>query len=56
MMALEEVGFVILGRGGEAGGQISAKDYAALLNKVVADTQNGVALWIDMMVLVGRKK
>lgn len=56
MMALEELSFVIIGRGGEAGKEISAKEYSTLLDKAVAEVQNGVTLWIDMMVVVGRKK
>jgi len=55
MMALEEVGFVTMGRGGEAGAQITPKDYAALLDRVVEETQKGVAIWIDMQAVIGRK-
>lgn len=55
MMALEEVGFIIIGRGGEAGAQISPLEYSALLNKVAIETQNGISIWIDMQVVVGRK-
>lgn len=61
MMGLEEVGFFIIGRGGEAGAQISSEEYSALLKKGrrkkgEAETQAGVALWIDMLVVVGRKE
>ena len=55
MMALEEVGFVIIGRGGEAGTQISPTEYSALLDKAAVEIQNGVCIWIDMQVVVGRK-
>ena len=55
MMALEEVGFVIMGRGGEAGGEITPEDYSDLLSRVVDETRNGVAIWIDMQVVAGRK-
>ena len=55
MMALEEVGFIIIGRGGEAGSDISQKEYAELLDQVVSETQNGVSIWIDMQVVVGKK-
>lgn len=56
MMGLEEVGFFIIGREGEAGAQISSEEYSALLKKVEAETQAGVALWLDMLVVVGRKE
>ena len=55
MMALEEVGFVIMGRAGEAGGEITPEDYSDLLSRVVDETRSGVAIWIDMQVVAGRK-
>ena len=55
MMALEEVGFIIIGRGGEAGSESSPREYSTLLDKVAAETQNGVSIWIDMQVVVGQK-
>ena len=56
MMALEETGTVIIRQGGKAGAQISLGEFSSLLEKVVGETQNGVNLWIDMMVVVGRKQ
>ena len=55
MMALEEVGFIIIGRGGEAGAQISPTQYSALLDRAAVETQSGVCIWIDMQVVVWRK-
>ncbi|MCJ1313574.1 hypothetical protein MMC25_007253 [Agyrium rufum] len=55
MMALEEVGFIIVARGGEAGAQISSADYTLLLDQAMYETQRGVSIWIDMQVVLGRK-
>ena len=55
MMALEEVGFVIIGRGGEASREITPEDYSDLLSRVVDETRNGVAVWVDMQAVAGRK-
>ncbi|MCJ1268426.1 hypothetical protein MMC22_008314 [Lobaria immixta] len=55
MMGLEEVGFVIIGRGGEAGAEISSEESSALLKKAETETQAGFALWVDKLVVVGRK-
>ncbi len=55
MMALEEAGSVIIKRGGDAGSQISLIEYLDLLKEAEAETRMGVRLWIDMLVVVGRK-
>ena len=54
-MALEEAGSVIIKRGGEAGSQISLNDYLALLGEAEVETRGGVSLWIDIVVVVGRR-
>ena len=54
LMALEEAGSVIIKRGGEAGSQMSFSDYMALLSKAEVETREGVSLWIDIVVVVGR--
>lgn len=46
MMALEEAGFV----------NADIVEYSALFDKAVAETQNGIAIRIDMLVVVGRKE
>ncbi len=55
LMALEEAGSVIIKRGGEAGSQISLNDYLALLGEAEVETRGGVSLWIDIVVVVGRR-
>ena len=55
MMALEEVGSVVINRAGEAGSQISLSDYMALLNKAEIETRSGVCQWIDIVAVVGRR-
>ena len=55
MLALEEVGFLIISRGGSAGSQISAEEYSELLSKVSTEVQQGVYIWIDMQVVLGQK-
>ena len=55
MMALEDIRFVITGQGGEAGGEITLEDYSDLLSRVVDETRIGVAIWMDMQVVTGRK-
>ena len=54
-MALEETGTIIIRQGGKAGAQISLSEFNSLLGKVAGETLKGVKLWIDMMVVVGRK-
>ena len=55
MMALAESGFSIIGQRGEAWSQLSSKENSALLDKAAVETQDGVSIWIDMQVSVGRK-
>ena len=55
MMGLEDTGFTVIGQGGEAGSQSSPKKYSALLDRAAVEIQNGVSIWIDMLVTVGRK-
>ena len=55
LMALEETGSVIIKRGGDAGSQISLRDYLALLSKAEFETRDGVSQWIDIVIVVGRR-
>ena len=55
MMALEEVSFLIISRGGDAGTVISADDFGKLLTETTKETTNGVNIWIDLQVVVGQK-
>ena len=55
MLALEEVGFIIIARGGSAGSPISSKEYSDLLSKASTEVQQGVNIWIDMQVVLGQK-
>ena len=34
---------------------MTPKEWANLLRKVVEEAQNGVSLWIDLLVVVGRE-
>ena len=53
-MDLEEVGFIVNKRGGEARGHLSLAKFSALLDKAAIQTQNGVCIWVDMQVVVGK--
>lgn len=53
--ALEEAGSVIIKRGGEAWSQISLSEYMALLSKAEVETRSGVRMWMDIVVVVGRR-
>ena len=55
MMGLEDTGFSIIGRGGEAGSHSSARMYSELLDRAAVETQHGVSIWTDMQVVVGQK-
>ena len=55
MMALDEMGSVIAGRAGEASDQINSSKYVTLVKEAITETQKGVLMWIDLVVVVGRK-
>ncbi len=55
-MALEEVAFNIIGRGGEAGSIMSAEKYVGLLDQVVAETQKDISLSSECWSLLIEEK
>ena len=54
-MGLEDIGFSIIGRGGKAGSHSSARMYSELLDIAAVETQDGVSIWTDVQVVVGKK-
>lgn len=55
MRALADVTFLMIGRGGATGDIISAEDFATLMNKMTAEVEKGVHLWIDIDMVVAQK-
>lgn len=54
LMALEEVGFTMIGQQGEDF-VVSAKEYAGLLQRAAAETRDGASIWVDMQVVVAQR-
>lgn len=55
LMALDETSSVILGREDNIESRVTLDRFRALLRKTVREARNGINLWIDLQVLVGRK-
>ena len=55
MMNLEESGRVITQRGGPVAMTMTPEEWHKLLGEAVGEAQQGVNLWIDFIVVVGRK-
>ncbi|KAL9117422.1 MAG: hypothetical protein Q9187_006041 [Circinaria calcarea] len=56
LSGLEDIGYVVTSRGGIANPLGTLKEFRELFNKMVKETQQGVSISMDMIVVVGRKE
>ncbi|KAI9719155.1 MAG: hypothetical protein M1828_006337 [Chrysothrix sp. TS-e1954] len=55
MMALEETVLNMMGKGSQATADLSVEDFGKIFDGTAKETSEGVELWIDIQVVVGRK-